>query len=208
MEGNSPVIALLKKLPKQYYFLIVIAILGMMFFEYGLIQYIGQKQLRHAMDSQAKQLKLSFVKTVKTISVDVEGGVFHTGVFTLPENSRVQDALIKAGGLNDSADRVFVAKHINLSAKLQDGIKIYIPRVGEDVLDGAKIVNTTNGVAVTFIDINTTSEYSLDRLPGIDPATAQKIIANRPYGDIQELVTRKIVSQKVFGKIKDKIIAQ
>lgn len=201
-------ITLVKKLPKQYYFPVSMAILGLIFFLYGLIQYMGQNQPAMVKVSVTPLPTLSSVKTVKSISVDVEGGVFHTGVFTLPADSRVQDALIKAGGLDDSADRDFVAKHINLASKLQDGAKIYIPRVGEDVLDGASTVNTDNGVAVTFIDINTTSGETLDSLPGIGPATAQKIITNRPYTDIQELVTKKVVSQKVFDQIKDKIVAQ
>lgn len=198
----------LKNIPRQYYFPLVMAILGLIFFGYGLMQYFDQKQPESAQSIVATVPTGSSVKTVKSISVDVEGAVFHTGVFTLSENSRVQDALIKAGGLSEDADRDFVAKHINLASKLTDGAKIYIPRNGEEILDGASTINTVNGVAVTFLNINTTTAENLDSLPGVGPATAQKIIENRPYSDIQELLTKKVVSQRVFDQIKDKIVAE
>jgi len=198
----------LKKIPKQYYFPLFMAILGVIFFGYGLIQYLGSSQHGKAETTLADVTTPTHVKTVKSISVDVEGAVFHTGVFTVPQDSRLQDALIKAGGLNEDADRDFVAKHINLASKLQDGAKIYIPRVGENILEGASTVNTDNGVAVVFININTTTPEMLDSLPGIGPTTAQKIITNRPYASIQDLVTKKIVSQKIFDQIKDKIVAE
>jgi competence protein ComEA len=201
-------LAIIKNIPRQYYFPLVMAILGVIFFGYGLIQFFGQRQPQSVQTIMAEVPTGSSVKTVKTISVDVEGAVFHTGVFTLAENSRVQDALIKAGGLDGDADRDFVAKHINLASKLTDGAKIYIPRKGEDILDGASTVNTVNGVAVTFLNINTTSADNLDSLPGVGPATAEKIINNRPYATIQELVTKKVISQRVFDEIKDKIVAE
>jgi len=42
-------------------------------------------------------------------------------------------------------------------------------------------------------------------LPGIGAVTAKKIIDARPYQDIAELVTKKILSQKVFDQIKEKL---
>jgi DNA uptake protein ComE-like DNA-binding protein len=57
----------------------------------------------------------------------------------------------------------------------------------------------------TLININEASEGQLDTLYGVGPATAQKIIGGRPYSDIQELLTKKIVSRSVFDKIKDRI---
>ncbi|KKR15775.1 MAG: Helix-hairpin-helix motif protein, partial [Candidatus Levybacteria bacterium GW2011_GWA2_41_15] len=46
-----------------------------------------------------------------------------------------------------------------------------------------------------------------DVLPGIGPVTAQKVIDNRPYGSIDELLIKKAVSKATFEKIKDKISA-
>lgn len=57
------------------------------------------------------------------------------------------------------------------------------------------------------IDINTASKENLETLPGIGPATSQKIIANRPYRAKSDLVKDKIVSRSEYAKIKDSIVA-
>ncbi len=58
------------------------------------------------------------------------------------------------------------------------------------------------------VDINSASSQELDSLPGIGPARAQAIIANRPYKGKDELAQRKIVPQSVYDQIKDKIVAR
>ena len=57
------------------------------------------------------------------------------------------------------------------------------------------------------IDINSASAEELDSLPGIGPVIAQKIITGRPYRAKTDLVTRKIISQSAYDKIKGQIIA-
>jgi competence protein ComEA len=57
------------------------------------------------------------------------------------------------------------------------------------------------------LDINSATKDQLEALPGIGTAYSQKIIAGRPYNSKRDLLTRKIVPQKTYDGIKEKIIA-
>jgi competence protein ComEA len=147
----------------------------------------------------------------KAIYIDVAGAVITPGVYLLDDGQRTQAALAAAGGLAAEADRDWVAKNVNLAAPLKDGQKIFIPRTGAG---GAgidpTISKTTPGVssgiaAESTVNINSASAGELDTLPGVGPATAAKIISGRPYTKAEDLIEKKIVSQKVFDNLKDKI---
>ena len=57
------------------------------------------------------------------------------------------------------------------------------------------------------IDINSASSEDLQKLPGVDAATADKIIAGRPYTSKGDLLSRGIVSHKEYDAIRDNIVA-
>jgi competence protein ComEA len=59
-----------------------------------------------------------------------------------------------------------------------------------------------------LVDINSASAEELDKLPGIGPARAKAIMANRPYNGKDDLTQRKIIPPNVYSQIKDKIIAR
>lgn len=58
------------------------------------------------------------------------------------------------------------------------------------------------------IDLNTASEQELSQLPGIGDVRSKAIIKGRPYKGKDELVERKILTQPVYDKIKDQVIAK
>jgi hypothetical protein len=58
------------------------------------------------------------------------------------------------------------------------------------------------------VDINSASAEELESVKGIGAATAKKIIDGRPYKGKDELVSRKVVSQSQYDKIKDQLVAR
>ncbi len=67
---------------------------------------------------------------------------------------------------------------------------------------------TAMAKAPSLLDINKASKEELEKLPGIGTAYSQKIIKGRPYSRKDELVSRNIVPQATYDKIKDLIIAR
>ena len=65
----------------------------------------------------------------------------------------------------------------------------------------------TAAPATEKLDINTATKDQLPSLPGIGDAYSQKMIANRPYKTKHDLVTKKVIPQATYDKIKEQIIA-
>ena len=135
-----------------------------------------------------------------SIHIDIEGAVINPGVYTLPAGSRVEDAIVAAGGLTGEADEERIALTLNRAAKLVDGAKLYVPKTGEEIQTSHNLESLS-----PLININLASQSELEALPGVGPVTAQKIISGRPYQILDELVSKKAVGQSLFEKIKPQL---
>ena len=198
---------------KKYPLIVIFATVGLMFFIYGLISLLASNSTDSAIifeeDSTDFRQGLNSTASAshRSIFVDVEGAVVHPGVYRIDGDPRLKDALIAASGLSSDADRSWVAKNLNLAQKLTDGAKVYVPNKSQSAnlktqnYSGSDISNSSSQ-----ININTASISELEALPGIGKVTAQKIVDNKPYSDIQELLSKKVVGNAVFEKIKDRII--
>lgn len=135
------------------------------------------------------------------VVVDVEGGVLRPGLVRLDAGARVADAIAAAGGYSPAADLLAAAAQINLAAILRDGQQVLVPRLGAST-DGGGGSGAGNGL----VDLNHASPEELDALPGIGPVTVQKIVAARteqPFGTLDELVQRKVLTSAQLEKIRD-----
>ena len=102
--------------------------------------------------------------------VHVTGAVRKPGVYQLPDGARIIDAIGKAGGVTPKADAVTV----NLAALLVDGEQVLVP---EAYAPGAGAAPTGDGPAVSgLVHLNSADVAALDALPGVGPATAQRIV--------------------------------
>ena len=140
----------------------------------------------------------SSVRDTDLIVVDVVGAVVRPGLHELPATGRVADAVEAAGGLTAQADRL----RLNLAQPLSDGVRLWVPAVGESappeivaVTAGSgngDRVETDGGLQSTPLNVNTASVAALEGLPGIGPALAAAIVEHRqrsgPFTTVDELV--------------------
>jgi len=137
------------------------------------------------------------------LTVDIEGAVTNPGVYTLPQTSRIDDAIAKAGGLSKEADTERIAKTINRAAKLTDGMKLFLPTLGETTVPTRVTQSGESVISSGTVSINTATRDELIALYGIGPATADKIIAGRPYTSLEELLSRHILNASLYTQLKD-----
>jgi competence protein ComEA len=140
-----------------------------------------------------KPVELLPSPTPEPIMVYVTGAVQHPGVYKIPRDSRLVEAVQQAGGFMEGADLT----QVNLAEKVEDGAQIVIPGAKdfptpELVIGGSGLLVTPTPPGGQLVNINTATVELLDKLPGIGPTTAQKIVdyreENGPFTHVDDLL--------------------
>lgn len=141
--------------------------------------------------------------------VHICGAVKDPGVYTLEENSRIYQAIEKAGGFREDAD----SDYLNQADMITDGMKIYVPteaEVEESGSSGAWMESAGAAAADSrLVNINTAGEELLCTLPGVGSIKAKSIIAyredNGAFQKIEDIMNVEGIKDGLFQKIKDSI---
>ena len=135
-----------------------------------------------------------------TVFVHVGGAVAAPGLYELPEGARVADAVAAAGGLLPDG----VQDGVNLARIVTDGEQIVVPSAA-DAAAGAPAGQATAGK----VNINTADAAQLDELPGVGPATAEKIVADReqngPFATVEDIKRVSGIGDKKYEELADLI---
>lgn len=135
------------------------------------------------------------------IYVDLQGSVLNPGVYKVESGTRLFELINRAGGLTFDANNL----GINQSEVLTDEMYVYIPSIDELIENNSETHEENNGK----ININSATKTDLESLPGIGPATAQKIIDYRieigMFETIEDIMNVPGIGEITFQEIKDKI---
>jgi competence protein ComEA len=138
------------------------------------------------------------------VVVHVAGAVRAPGVYRMRSGARVDDAVRKAGGPLPRADLT----QVNLAAKVEDGRQILVPRrvAAAAAPTGGAATTTQPGIP---LNLNTATLEQLDTLPGVGPATAQKIIDYREqhggFGSVEELGEVPGIGDVRLASLRDQV---
>lgn len=146
-----------------------------------------------------------------TYVVHICGAVENPGVYILDEDSRVYQAIEKAGGFREDADE----DYLNQADVLKDGMKLYVP-TKEEVAQSGEAGNWQNinggtdlQTESTLVNINTAGEEILCTLPGVGSTKAKSIIAyrdkNGAFQKTEDIMKVEGIKDGLYQKIKDSI---
>lgn len=138
------------------------------------------------------------------VVVHVAGAVVSPGVYRFSDGARTIDAITAAGGGRADAD----LGRVNLAARLSDGLRVYVPAVGETA---APVIGGSSDPAEQGpINLNAATADQLDGLPGVGPATAAAIIAYRrdhgPFSSIEQLLEVHGIGPSKLEQIRSMVV--
>ena len=209
---------------KEYKLFLGIAVIGLLVGGYFILQQpksststVPDLYQASSVSSSQKKTQVSSSKEEKTspsmseeaevITVDVKGAVKQPGVYELRSNSRVHDAIYKAGGMTPEAN----SQSVNLAQKLTDEAVIYVAKEGEDVPAAGGSASPTTSSASSEkpgkVHLNRATEAELQTVSGIGQKRASDIIAyreaNGPFRSVEGLKNVSGIGEKTLEKLKD-----
>ncbi len=145
----------------------------------------------------------------RSVVVHVTGAVAQPGVFALPEGSRIDDAISRAGGFTADADE----GGLNRALVLTDGQQVYVPRVGDSPSPPPVGHPSTpggpgeSGGPAGPVNLNTATAEELQDLPGIGPALAAAIIRwredNGGFSAVEDLDEVPGIGPVLMGRLRE-----
>ncbi|MBR6504448.1 MAG: helix-hairpin-helix domain-containing protein [Clostridia bacterium] len=148
------------------------------------------------------------------IILHIIGAVKNPGIVKIKEGSRIVAVIEAAGGIAEDAD---ISK-INLAYVVEDGQKIFIPSITDEITEETEYVTSESGDNIivddnegenVMVNINKATQTELETLPGIGPAMALRIIEHREengnFENIEEIKNVKGIGDAKFENIKNNI---
>lgn len=137
-------------------------------------------------------------ETPSTMTIHVSGEVQKPGLVVVAEGARVADAVLAAGGATRHADLTAV----NLAAPVSDGDHLAIPQVGSVETSVSPGPSGDGKVAV-----NRASVEELQRLPGVGPVLASRIVAHREefgrFETIEDLLDVSGIGERILANLRE-----
>ncbi|QUW22185.1 helix-hairpin-helix domain-containing protein [Sporosarcina sp. Marseille-Q4063] len=166
-----------------------------------------QNPLKEINEEASKEVNDTELLVPAVIMVDVKGAVRHPGVYTMEEGNRIIDAINAAGGYLPDAD----SRLLNHAMKLTDELLVYVPLVGEELLESevSLVLQQNPQDKDGLVNINTADESLLMTINGIGLAKASAIINYRdehgPFSSLESIMDVSGIGQKTFEKLEHQI---
>lgn len=131
------------------------------------------------------------------VYVHILGAVARPGLYELRDGDRAVDAVAAAGGFLETADQA----QVNLARFVVDGEQIVVPVIGET--PAAAPGTTASGL----VNLNTADVATLETLPRVGPAMAERIIdwreANGGFTAVEDLMSVTGIGDKTFESLRE-----
>lgn len=167
------------------------------------IQSLSGKESTTSLETAVK-LEAEPVQGKALAKVYVSGAVAVPGLYQVEPGMRVSDVLALAGGVDESAD----LQKVNLAQKCKDGMQVKVPS-RKALAAKNQSSRAVAGAGAPAIFLNVASEAELDRLPGVSPVLARRIVQYRTehgsFHSMQELLQIPGINETLLERLQGRL---